>query len=58
MVVYLNKERFVATDELAPLSRVMTQASAENVCYDTAYMANISEVQMYYENIMRYVDGL
>ena len=24
MVVYLNKERFVATDELAPLSRVMT----------------------------------
>ena len=58
MVVYLNKERFVATDELAPLSRVMTQASAENVCYDTAYMANISEVQMYYENIMRYVDGI
>ena len=45
-------------DELAPLSRAMTQPNAENVCYDTAFMANISEVQMYYENIMRYVDGI
>ena len=58
MVVYINKERYVASDELAPLSRVMTQQNAENVCYDTAYMANISEVQMYYEDIMRYVDGI
>ena len=58
MVVYINKERYVASDELAPLSRAMTQPNAENVCYDTAYMANISEVQMYYEDIMRYVDGI
>lgn len=58
MMVYINKERFVAADELAPLSRVMTQPNTENVCYDTAYMANLSEVQMYYENIMRYVDGI
>lgn len=58
MVVYINKEQYVASDELAPLSRAMTQPNAENVCYDTAYMANISEVQMYYEDIMRYVDGI
>ena len=58
MTVYLNKDRFVAADELAPLSRIMTQPNTENVCYDTAYMANLSEVQMYYENIMRYVDGI
>ncbi|RHR49626.1 DUF2184 domain-containing protein [Clostridium sp. AF18-27] len=58
MVVYLNKERYLAMDELAPLSRAMTQPNAENVCYDTAFMANISEVQIYYENIMRYVDGI
>lgn len=58
MMVYINKDRFIAADELAPLSRIMTQPNAENVCYDTAYMANISEVQMYYENIMRYVDGI
>ena len=58
MMVYINKERYLAADELAPLSRIMTQPNAENVCYDTAYMANISETQMYYENIMRYVDGI
>lgn len=58
MMVYINKERYVAADELAPLSRIMTQPNTENVCYDTAYMANLSEVQMYYENIMRYVDGI
>lgn len=58
MMVYINKERFVAADELAPLSRIMTQPNTENVCYDTAYMANLSEVQLYYENIMRYVDGI
>lgn len=58
MVVYINKERFIAMDELAPLNRVMTQPNAENVCYDTAYMANLSEVQLFYENVMRYVDGI
>ena len=58
MLVYINKDRYVAMDELAPLSRAMTQPNAENVCYDTAYMANLSEVELYYENIMRYVDGI
>lgn len=58
MMVYINKDRYLAADELAPLSRVMTQPNTENVCYDTAYMANLSEVQMYYENISRYVDGI
>lgn len=58
MMVYINKERYLAEDELSPLSRAMTQPNAENVCYDTAFLANVSEVQMYYENIMRYVDGI
>lgn len=58
MAVYINKERYIAMDELAPLSRAMTQPNAENVCYDTAYLANLSEVQMFYENIMCYVDGI
>lgn len=58
MVVYINAERFIAMDELAPLNRAMTQPNATNLCYDTAYLANISEVQMFYENIMRYVDGI
>lgn len=58
MVVYLNEERFMAMDELAPLNRAMTQPNATNVCYDTAYLANLSEVQLFYDNIMRYVDGI
>lgn len=58
MVVYINAERYIAMDELAPLNRAMTQPNATNVCYDTAYLANLSEVQMFYENIMRYVDGI
>lgn len=58
MVVYINAERFVAMDELAPLNRAMTQPNATSLCYDTAYLANLSEVQMFYENIMRYVDGI
>lgn len=58
MVVYINEERYAAMDELAPLNRAMTQPNATNVCYDTAYLANLSEVQMFYENIMRYVDGI
>ena len=47
MVVYVNHERFVKEDELVPLSRIMSQPNVENVCYDTAYMANISEVQLF-----------
>lgn len=58
MVVYINEERFIAMDELAPLNRAMTQPNATNLCYDTAYLANISETQLFYENIMRYVDGI
>ncbi|WP_312428311.1 DUF2184 domain-containing protein [Lacrimispora sp.] len=58
MVVYINTERYVAMDELAPLNRAMTQPNASHLCYDTAYLANLSEVQMFYENIMRYVDGI
>lgn len=58
MIIYINAERFLAMDELAPLNRAMTQPNATNLCYDTAYLANISETQLFYENIMRYVDGI
>lgn len=58
MVVYVNHERFVNVDELVPLSRVMTQPNATNACYDTTYMANISEVQVCYPNTITYWDGI
>lgn len=58
MVVYVNHERYVKADELVPLSRVMTAPNATEVCYDTAYMANLSEVQIFYPQTMLYVDGI
>ena len=58
MVVYVNHERFVNVGELVPLNRSMTQPNAANFCYDTAYSANISEVQIYYPQTVRYYDGI
>lgn len=58
MVVYVNHERFLAIEELVPLSRVMSGPNVANVCYDTAYMANLSEVEMYYPQTVTYWDGI
>ena len=58
MVVYVNNRRFVKADELVPVSRVMSTPNVTNVCYDTAYMANASEVQLMYQTSMLYVDGI
>lgn len=58
MVVYVSKERFLKMDELVPLSRIMSAPNVTNICYDTAYMANISEVQLMYGTTMLYVDGI
>ena len=58
MVVYNNDRRFVKMDELVPLSRIMSQPNVANVCYDTAYMANISEVQLFYPTSLTYWDGI
>ena len=58
MVVYVNHERFVKMDELVPMSRIMSAPNVANVCYDTAYMANLSEVQLFYPASMLYVDGI
>lgn len=58
MVVYVNHERFVKVEELVPMSRIMSAPNVANVCYDTAYMANLSEVQLFYPTSMAYVDGI
>lgn len=58
MVVYNNDRRFVKMDELVPLSRVMTAPNAAEVCYDTAFMANVSETQLFYPGTIVYVDGI
>ena len=40
------------------MSRIMSAPNVSNVCYDTAYMANDSEVQLMYAASMLYVDGI
>ena len=58
MVVYCNKERYVAVDELVPLTRAMTTPNAERFSYDTAYAGNVSETEIFYRETIRYVDGV
>ena len=58
MVVYCNKERYIAMDELAPLTRAMTSPNTENFCYDTAYAGNVSEVEVFYDQTLTYMDGI
>lgn len=58
MLVYCNDRRFVKAEELVPLQRALTQPNAANFCYDTAYAANLTEVEIYYPQTMLYVDGI
>jgi hypothetical protein len=58
MLVYVNKERYVAIDELVPLTRAMTTPNAERFSYDTTYAGNVSEVEVFYPMTMLYVDGI
>jgi hypothetical protein len=58
MLVYVNKERYVAMDELVPLTRAMTSPNTQDFCYDTAYAANVSEVEVFYSQTIAYVDGI
>lgn len=58
MVVYCNKERYIAMDELVPLTRAMTTPNAERFSYDTAYAGNVSEVEVFYNQTITYVDGI
>ena len=58
MVVYSNKERYVAIDELVPLTRAMTTPNAERFSYDTAYAGNVSETEVLYPETITYTDGI
>lgn len=58
MAVYCNEERFLKLEELVPLQRAMTQPNAANLCYDTGYVANLSEVEIFYPQVLRYYDGI
>lgn len=58
MVVYCHNERFLAMEELVPLARTMTQPNIEALAYDSVYMANISELEVFYNQTLRYIDGI
>ena len=58
MAVYCNKERYLAMDELVPLTRAMTSPNTQYFCYDTAYAGNVSEVEVFYSQTIVYVDKI
>ena len=58
MVVYCHHERFLALEELVSLSRTMTQPNVEALAYDSVYMANISQLELFYTQTIRYFDGI
>jgi hypothetical protein len=58
MVIYRHEERFIAVDELQPLTRMRTVYSARSLSYDTNYAANLSEVEFFYPQTVSYWDGI
>ncbi|MDR0817954.1 MAG: DUF2184 domain-containing protein [Oscillospiraceae bacterium] len=58
MAVYCHNERYLAVEELAPLSRIMTAPNATEGSYDSRYAANLSEVEYLYTQTAVYRDGI
>ena len=58
MVVYCHNEKFLALEELVSLHRAMTHPNVEALAYDSVYMANISELELFYTQTIRYADGI
>lgn len=58
MVAYVHNDRFIAMEELVPLARTMTQPNIDALAYDSVYMANLSEVEVFYTQPIVYYDGI
>lgn len=58
MVAYVHNDRFLAMEELVPLARTMTQPNIDALAYDSVYMANVSEVELFYTQPIIYFDGI
>lgn len=58
MVVYVNNDKFVAIEELVPLARTMTQPNTDKLSYDSVYLANLSELELFYTQPITYWDGI
>ena len=58
MVVYVHDDEFLKIEELAGLSRLMTQPNITTATFDTLFAANISELQILYKETIQYFDGI
>ena len=58
MACYVHNEKFVAVEELVPLYRSMTAPNIDAVAFDSLYMANLSQVEFFYTQTVRYLDGI
>lgn len=58
MACYVHHDRFMAMEELVPLHKAMTQPNINSLSYDSFYTANISQVEFFYNQTVRYLDGI
>ena len=58
VAIYRHEDRFIALDELQPLTRMRTMYTPRTSSYDTNYAANISEVEFFYPQTVSYWDGI
>lgn len=58
MACYVHNDKYIAVEELVPLYRSMTAPNIEAKSFDSLYMANLSQVEFFYNQTMRYLDGI
>lgn len=58
MVAYVNDDYFLAMEELVGLTRAMTEPKTDTLSYDTVYTANVSELEIFYNQPITYWDGI
>lgn len=59
MAVYVHDKDYIKMEELVPLQSERTMPNIEKLSYDTWFVANISQVEMFYEQeTIGYFDGI
>jgi hypothetical protein len=58
LVAYANNEDRVHFEITVPLNRVMTEASAKDMAYISAYVSQFSQVKFLYDTPVKYIDGI
>lgn len=58
MVGYVHSDRFLAVEELVPMGRTMTAPNVDALAFDSVYMANLSELELFYTQTIQYRDGI